>query len=148
MTRKTLRIGRALAALAACAWLAAGSVPALADDSLFRELGGKQGIQQFVRSFVVLNMEDPRLKEQFKDSDVERLELVLTEQLCELAGGPCQYKGRDMKTLHQDMRVTTADFNAVAENLQTAMERAGVPYRAQNRLIAKLAPMKRDIVNH
>jgi len=42
--------------------------------------------------------------------------------------------------------VTRAKFNAVAEDLQTAMERTGLPYWTQNRLMALLAPMQRDIV--
>jgi hemoglobin len=34
----------------------------------------------------------------------------------------------------------------MAEDLQIAMERNGVPSRVQNRLMAKLAPMQREIV--
>ena len=39
-----------------------------------------------------------------------------------------------------------AQFNALAEDLQVAMERTGVPPRFQNKLMARLAPMQRDIV--
>ena len=36
-------------------------------------------------------------------------------------------------------------FNALVEDLQIAMDKRGIPFRAQNRLLAKLAPMYREI---
>lgn len=42
---------------------------------------------------------------------------------------------------------TTAQFNALAEDLQFAMDSANVPFRAQNKLLAKLAPMLKDMNN-
>ncbi len=51
-----------------------------------------------------------------------------------------------MKTSHKDMGLQDADFNALVENLQKAMDQEGVPFRAQNRLLAKLAPMQRSVV--
>ena len=44
------------------------------------------------------------------------------------------------------MKVTTADFNALAEELQNALDAAAVPSSQQNRLIAALALMRRDVV--
>jgi hemoglobin len=37
-------------------------------------------------------------------------------------------------------------MNALIENLQFAMDKEGVPFAAQNKLLAKLAPQQRDIV--
>jgi hemoglobin len=71
---------------------------------------------------------------------------LLYEQLCQLSGGPCRYTGRDMRSAHQKLQITTAQFNALAEDLYLALGHSGVPYRLQNKLMAKLAPMKRDIV--
>ena len=44
------------------------------------------------------------------------------------------------------MKVATADFNTLAEELQDALTAANVPTFQQNKLIAKLAPMHRDVV--
>lgn len=51
-----------------------------------------------------------------------------------------------MRSSHAEMGVTMADMNALVENLQAAMREARVPFAAQNRLLAKLAPMSRDVV--
>ena len=71
----------------------------------------------------------------------------LTDQLCELSGGPCTYSGREMRESHADMNVTDTQFNALAENLILAMEENGIPTGAQNRLIKKLVPLYPQIRN-
>ncbi len=51
-----------------------------------------------------------------------------------------------MKTIHQNLGVTEAAFNALAEDLQKSMNQHDIPLAAQNDLLSKLAPMKHDIV--
>jgi hemoglobin len=142
---------RARRALAATALIVASAGSAHADDSLYQALGGKEKIQAFTKDFVVIITTDPRIMAFFKGSDLPRLETMLVDQFCELTGGPCKYKGRTMQDVHDGnnadgRKVADRDFNALAEDLQIAMERAGVPSRASNKLVALLAPMQRDVV--
>ena len=44
------------------------------------------------------------------------------------------------------MNISHADFNALVEVLIDAMEKNDVSVAAQNRLLQRLAPMHRDIV--
>ncbi|SHH46317.1 group 1 truncated hemoglobin [Massilia sp. CF038] len=117
-----------------------------ADDATFQGLGGKAGIKKIVATFIPLIQADPRIKESFTDIDMKNLALRLEEQFCVLSGGPCEYKGKDMKEIHDGLNITNAQFNALAEDLQIAMEQVGIASRYQNKLVAKLAPMQRDIV--
>ena len=71
---------------------------------------------------------------------------MLTDQFCDVLGGGCKYSGKSMKEVHAGMKVGSADFNALAEELQNALTAANVPFAYQNKLIAKLAPMHRDVV--
>lgn len=119
---------------------------ASAGDALYQELGGKAGIGKIVEDFLPIVLADARIKESFKDADLERLASLLAEQFCDLSGGPCKYSGKDMKSAHEDMNITNAQFNALAEDLQLAMEKNNISSRAQNKLIAKLAPMQRTVV--
>ncbi len=123
----------------------AGAGP-LADGAVFEAFGGADGVSRIVDDLVDRSVRDPRLEEIFKPTDLVRLRRTLKEQVCFILGGPCAYTGRDMASSHKDLGVTTAEFNALVENLQGAMDAAGVPFRAQNRLLAKLAPMKGDVV--
>ena len=117
-----------------------------ADDSTFQGLGGKPGIKKIVDTLIPMVLADPRIRESFKDSDMKNLAMRLEEQFCALSGGPCVYKGKDMKEIHDGLNITNAQFNALAEDLQIAMERNGVPTRVQNKLVALLAPMQKTIV--
>lgn len=123
----------------------AGAGP-LANGAVFEAFGGADGVSRIVDDLVDRSVRDPRLEEIFKPTDLVRLRRTLKEQVCFILGGPCAYTGRDMASSHKDLGVTTAEFNALVENLQGAMDAAGVPFRAQNRLLAKLAPMKGDVV--
>jgi hemoglobin len=117
-----------------------------ADDATYVGLGGQQGIRNIVATLVPLVLADPRIKETFSDSDMKHVAMRLQEQFCVLSGGPCEYQGEPMKETHGGLKITNAQFNALAEDLQIAMERNGVPSHVQNRLMAKLAPMQREIV--
>lgn len=137
-----------IAALLAAPALHAQDISATvpASDAVYQALGGKAGLQKIVREFHERVLADDRIKASFADSDHDRLKKMLNEQLCQLSGGPCKYSGKDMKLIHEDLKITNAQFNALAEDLQITMENNGVPAAAQNKLIAKLAPMQRDIV--
>ncbi|MBB3117363.1 DUF3034 family protein [Pseudoduganella violacea] len=121
-----------------------------AEDSTYRGLGGQEGIRKIVDTFIPLILADERIKATFEDTDMKQLAERLAEQFCELSGGPCKYtgkyKGKDMASVHIDLKISNAQFNALAEDLQIAMERNHVPNSVANKLIAKLAPMQRDIV--
>jgi hemoglobin len=87
-----------------------------------------------------------RIADVFRATDMKRLERMLNEQFCYILNGGCDYTGRDMKTTHEDQGVTRAEFGALVELLQDAMDAEHVLPSAQNRFLAKLAPMNRDVV--
>jgi hemoglobin len=147
-------------ALIAAACLAGAAPPALAaptgdanagatpivGDSVYKALHEKAGIDRIVGRLVTTYHADPRLKDIFAAADDAKLHRLLVEQICYITGGPCHYSGEDMKTAHANMGVQQADFNALVEDLQAAMDAEKAPVWAQNRLLAKLAPMERVVV--
>jgi hemoglobin len=109
-------------------------------------MGGTPVLQAAVDKFTDIVIADPRINFTFAETDLAKFKRLLFEQLCELSGGPCKYSGRDMRTAHEKLLINAAEFDALAEDLYIALGKSGVPYRLQNKLMAKLAPMKRDIV--
>jgi hemoglobin len=107
---------------------------------------GRAGIDRVVDTLIARNIVDPRISDIFKNQDLVRLQRTLKEHFCYILGGGCDYTGRGMKAAHKDMGLQATDVGALIENLQAAMTKEGVPFFAQNRLLAKLAPMKRDVV--
>jgi len=123
----------------------AGAAPFEGADML-AAFHGKDGIARVVDDLVERVQTDKRISEIFMASDFVRLRRTLNEQFCYILNGGCSYTGRDMKMVHADHGVTVAEFNALVELLQQAMVREGIAFSAQNRFLAKLAPMKRDAV--
>ena len=128
------------------ATLSLGAPAAQAGATLYDQLGGQDGVARIADGAMTLYFSDPRLARDFDNINRSWLQPHFAMFLCRVSGGPCVYKGRSMAASHKGLHITEARFNAVAEDLQIAMDRAGVPFRTQNRLLAKLAPMERDIV--
>lgn len=117
------------------------------DDSLYQQLGGEPGITRIVEGMLLRIAGDPRIVEHFQQIDIQRLRDKLIEQLCVEAGGPCTYTGDSMEDSHKGLALTPSDFNALVENLQNAMTAEAVPIPAQNRLLARLAPMRGQVID-
>src|SRR5688500_9178973 len=110
--------------LGACA-----SMRGQAEPSLYKRLGGREGIRGVADDFVAAVVADPRANARFKDlkpADVERVETNIADQVCEATGGPCSYLGKDMKTTHKGMRITEAEWTATVEDLVKALDKRKV----------------------
>ena len=116
------------------------------DDSLYRSLGEQAGITRIVEGMLLNSARNPRIAHYFRDIDIERLRDKLVEQVCVEAGGPCEYTGDSMEESHTGLNIDRGDFNAQVENLIDAMDAEGIPVAAQNRLLARLAPMRGQII--
>jgi hemoglobin len=126
----------------------ASAAPAAgADSTLYLALGGQQGIARIVDDFVPRLVADPRTGEFFKKTNQAHLKEMLALQFCTVSGGGCVYTGLPMTTAHKDIDIAKGDFNALVEVLQMAMSAQGVAFSTQNQLLARLAPMHREIVN-
>jgi hemoglobin len=114
--------------------------------SLFERLGGKSAITAVVDDFSARCAGDSRINAKFARTDIPRLRSMLIDQVSEASGGPAKYTGRDMKTAHLDMGVTTGEFNALVEDLVATLNKFGVRKPEQEELLGVLGPLKSDIV--
>jgi hemoglobin len=117
--------------------------------SLYRRLGGREGIATVVADFATNMTADPRVNARFKgmkSPEVEKFKSNLADQICEASGGPCSYLGKDMKAAHAGMKITEAEWAATVENLVKALDKNNVNAQAKQELLGALAPMKKDIV--
>jgi len=133
-------------------------------DLTFR---GRDAIAAIVDDFVANAVANPTIKARFNFKESPRtkaliakglppalaeLQVVstfkahLADQICEAAGGPCSYIGRDMKTTHKGMNITDAEWNATVEALVKALDKRKVPDAEKKELLGLLGPMKGEIV--
>ena len=145
----------AIAAVSACApkeEAATDSTAAAATaQSLYDRLGGTTAIASVVDGFVANVAADTRINKFFTrvasdTAAMRQFKQKLVDQICQGTGGPCTYTGQDMKTAHQGMGLTNADFDALVEDLVKALDAAGVQQKEKDELLAVLGPMRTDIV--
>jgi hemoglobin len=115
-------------------------------DQLYKAFGEKAGLVSLMDDFMVRLLADPRTGPHFKPANQQRVKEQLVDQFCALGGGPCVYKGADMKSSHANLDIKKSDFNALVEVLQQSMDAKGIPFTRQNQMLALLAPMHRDII--
>ncbi|MES2977294.1 MAG: group 1 truncated hemoglobin [Pseudomonadota bacterium] len=142
---KTL-ISLVLASAALLGSVASHAQSAPGSDQLYKAFGEKPGLVSLMDDFMVRLLADPRTGPHFKPSNQQRVKEQLVDQLCALSGGPCVYKGADMKSAHANLDIKKSDFHALVEVLQQSMDAKGIPFRTQNQMLALLAPMNRDTI--
>ena len=122
-------------------------VPVFAPDpALLADFGGVEGVRKLSSLFVDNMRADPRIGHYFEKTKLSELKKQLGDQLCQVLAGPCVYEGDTMKASHADLKISKADSLAQVEVLQATMDSLGIPFSSQNRLLARLAPMYRQII--
>ncbi len=133
-------------AVAGCSTMESKTTKPAADTPLYDRLGGKPAITAVVDDFVARVAGDNRINGKFANANLPRLKTMLVEQICQASGGPCTYTGRDMKTAHAGMGITSVEFDALVGDLVATLNKFKVPERERNELLGALGPMKKDIV--
>jgi hemoglobin len=142
---------RLLATIGLVSFAVALEAPAQAQKSLYERLGGKTAIVAVVDDFVANCAADTRINTFFTATAADKNRLAafknnLVDQICEAAGGPCKYTGKDMKTAHAGMGISDADFNALVEDLTKSLNTFKVGKAEQDQLLGVLGPMRPQIV--
>lgn len=138
-------------ALCALVFFLPGSVFSFAQQkqTLYQRLGGYDRIAGVVDDLVAGMAADPQLARfsaGFSRDSRRRRRQLLVDQLCEASGGPCYYIGRDMKTAHQGLAITEAEWDAVVKHFGAALDKNRVGQKEKDEVLAIIAGTKPDIV--
>ena len=118
-------------------------------DSLYKRLGGYDAIAAVTDDFIGRLAADKSLQRFFVGHSKEslgRIRQLVVDQLCAATGGPCIYTGRDMKSSHQGMGISEADWNASVGHLVATLEKFKVPERERKEVLGAISGLKNDIV--
>jgi hemoglobin len=148
-------MSKLFSALGACLLVTALSAQAAtaAGKTLYERLGGKPAIVAVVDEFVGRVAADTRINGFFAATAADPARLAafkgkLVDQICQASGGPCTYRGKDMKSAHAGMGISSAQFDALVEDLVGALDHFKVAATDKSALLGVLGPMKPDIVGH
>ncbi len=138
---RRLLMGALTATLLAC------TNPMLADKGpLYQQLGGVEGIKTVVGRTLDRVSQDPRTKRTFDGIKMPYLKASVSDYVCKVADGPCNYQGETMQKSHAALNITGAEFELMVEILRDELNAYGVSNAAKNELLKRLAPTKRDMV--
>ena len=118
-------------------------------DSLYKRLGGYDAIAAVTDDFIGRLATDPSLGKFFvglSTDSKQRVRQHVVDFLCLATGGPCVYKGRDMKTSHAGLGITDADWNTGVKHLVASLDKFKVPAKEKDDLLAAASGLKKDIV--
>ncbi len=115
-------------------------------SNLYNKIGGEQTIERIATHFVDEIGNDEIIVAYFEKSNVDRFHQSFKIHLCSLIDGPCKYEGDDLKEVHRGMNITEGDFNRIVDLLINAMRTAGLTHRERNRVLARVAPFRGEII--
>jgi hemoglobin len=134
-------------AVLVCSSLAAAQH--MESPSLYKRLGGYDALAAVTDDFIGRLAGDKSLQRFFaghsKDS-LGRIRQLIVDQLCAATGGPCIYIGRDMKTAHQGMNITDADWTTAVVHLNATLDKFKVPGKERDEVLGAISSFKNDIV--
>ena len=132
-----------------------GDMKMMSTRSLYDRLGGEPAITAVVDDFVNRAAGDPKVNFTRKGTgkewnptpeNVANLKKHLTQFVAMAAGGPQKYTGQPMKPLHAGMKITDAEFNAIAADLVASLDKFKVPQKEKDELMAVVGSTRGDIV--
>ncbi len=122
------------------------------EKSLYERLGGVYSIATVVDDFIerllvdaVLNA-NPKIKEARERVPKAGLKFRVTALVCQLAGGPEVYTGRNMKDSHAHLNISEKEWDAMVADFVACLNHFKVPEKEQGELLALVGPTKADIV--
>jgi hemoglobin len=121
------------------------------EKSLYERLGKTEAITAVVDQFLGNVVADNRINAKFSATVASPTRLAalrtnLIDQICQGTGGPCVYKGKTMAAAHAGMAITQVEFDALAEDLSSALTKLKVTEKEKAELMAIVGPMQSDIV--
>jgi hemoglobin len=126
------------------------TTPTTQQKSLYARLGGYDAIAAVTDDFVGRLVADKRLTKFFvghSEDSLKKIRMHVIDQLCAAAGGPCLYTGRDMRTSHHGLGITSDDWDAAAKHLVETLDKFKVGKTEQDELLGVVSSLKKDIVD-
>jgi hemoglobin len=118
-------------------------------DTLYRRLGGYDTIAAVIADLFQIMREDERFRRfgQGRGLDSKaRAQQLTVDLICNQAGGPCFYLGRDMKTSHAGMGITGEEWEAFLALTGNVLDQYKIAARERQEFLALFGCYRADIV--
>ncbi len=117
--------------------------------SLYKRLGGYDRIAAVIADLFQRLKEDPRFARFGSGRSLDskaRVQQLTIEQICTLAGGPCMYLGRDMRSSHRGLGITEAEWQANQEHTVHVLQQHGIEEPERSEFLELFERYRSEIV--
>ena len=114
--------------------------------SIYDQIGGMAAVGAAVEELYARVLGDRQLAPYFADIDMDRQRHHMRAFIATALGGTHLYRGRDMASVHAGLGITARDFDRVASHLAGALRSLGVPTGQVQEILARIAPLRDEIV--
>src|SRR6188472_1643405 len=114
--------------------------------SVFDQIGGMAAVGATVDELYARVLGDPKLAPFFDGLEMERQRSHMRSFIAAALGSTKAYEGRDMAEVHAGLGITARDFDGVASHLAGALRSLGVPTEQVQAVLARIAPLRDEIV--
>ena len=119
------------------------------ERSLYDRIGGYDTLATFTDDFLQRLTGDPEIGIYWRGHSTDSMKRdrqLIVDFLCEAIGGPVIYRGRDMKTSHQGLRISERDWEVFSGHAVAALEKLEVPEQEKQEFLDCAGSLKGDIV--
>ena len=123
--------------------------PIVADDSLFKSIGGPIGVDAVVDILFAKITDDERLKTFYAKTDIDGLKLTYSAYLTTALGGPVRYSGKSLAKAHESVRangLASADLDLFFGYFREAMRDFEIEDDVADKVMAVIESGREDIL--
>jgi hemoglobin len=113
---------------------------------LFERLGGRAAINAVVTDIIELHFTEALTAPLCVGVDKQKLVGHVVDWLCQAAGGPAKYSGRDMVSAHTHLNMTDVHFMAAGEQIVRCLKKYDVPEPEIQEVLCAIVAHHDDVI--
>jgi hemoglobin len=121
----------------------------MSEPTLYQRLGSYDAIAAVCANLITRLRADAQLGRFWAnrgEDGIKREYQLLVDYLCNAAGGPMYYTGRDMKLTHQGMRISATDWDVFMGYLNATLDHFAVPAAERDDVVNFVQSTRADMV--
>jgi hemoglobin len=121
----------------------------MSEATLYQRLGGYDAIAAVCADLLPRLQADSQLGRFWQnrgEDGLKREYQLLVDFICNAAGGPMYYTGRDMVLTHKGMRISSSDWDIFMRNLDLTLDKFALPAAERADVVAFIESTRADMV--
>jgi len=119
------------------------------EKTLYERLGGYDALAAATDELLRRVTSDPDIGFYWRGHSTDSMKRdrqLIVDFLCEATGGPVIYRGRDMKTSHEGLRITEREWEVFVVHVVATLDHLGVTEPEKQEFLDCAGSVKGDIV--